>query len=80
MLSIALLAIALFALSSLVVVIAARRAPVGYQDSEGFSFGVEHADTRCGRAKRNHHARHVEVCAPAGSRSANRSREMTLVM
>lgn len=79
MLSIALMTIATFALSGLVVVLAAKRAPVGYQDADGFSFGKERAATRHMGVKRQHSGR-AESSAHVGSLARHQPHEMTLVM
>lgn len=79
MLSIALMTIATFALSGLVVVIAARRAPVGYQDPDGFSFGALPSVKRSMAVKRESSAI-AESTARAVSLSRQQAREMTLVM
>lgn len=79
MLSLALLTISLFALSGLVVVIAARRAPVGYQDADGFSIGVQRAETRSAGLMRKTVGR-GNVSRQSELLSSPRPREMTLVM
>lgn len=43
MIPFALCTAALFSLSSLVVALAVKRAPAGYQDAEGFHFGIQPA-------------------------------------